>query len=177
MGLKRTLKRKRIEPETLGSLVIVTVITPLDLDTEGQEFVNGELEWLFSAAEHLTKINRSEIDRNQPITQPIPPDAEKHPQANNKLLDRVDDFDLQIWEGQVASGLTRINTHLRNLNILLDQEGKQGLAGKGNVYLQNQINGACTEIVRVLQEMAELMSQAYGIRITSPDQLIELLEV
>jgi len=88
----------------------------------------------------------------------------------------VDEFELQLWEGQVEAGLKRINIHLRNLNILLEQEAAKGPEGKGDVYLQNQISSGRIEIVKVLQEMAQLMDQAYGVLITSPEQLVDLLE-
>ena len=130
---------------------------------------------LFSAADNFLKVRRGELDRSQEIAAPIPPDAERSPQADNRLLNTVDDFDLQIWEGQVESGFKRVNTHLRNLDILLDQEAKKGDAGKGDVYLQNQIKGARLEIIKVLEEMAQLMNQAYGVLVTSPDQLVQLL--
>jgi hypothetical protein len=32
------------------------------------------------------------------------------------------------------------------------------------------------EIVQVVEEMAQLMNQAYGILVTSPGQVVELLE-
>ena len=104
----------------------------------------------------------------------IPSTAEQT-NANNQLLSTLDDFDLQIWEGSVESGFKRIDTYLRNLKILLNQEAFKGEAGKGDVYLQNQINGARVEIVKVLQEIAQLMNQAYGVLVTSPNQLLDFL--
>lgn len=172
-GLK---KKPTVSPIALGGAVISSVVTTFDLDTTDQDFVNGELKWLFYATDNFLKVRRGEITRNQAIGTPIPPDAQRQSQANNQLLNTIDDFDLQIWEGQIDSGFKRIDTHLRNLNILLDQEAKKGDAGKGDVYLQNQIKGARTEIVKILQELAQLMSQAYGIKVTSPDQLIEYLK-
>ena len=82
---------------------------------------------------------------------------------------------MQIWEGQIESGFKRINTHLRNLSILLDQEAMKGPDAKGDVYLQNQIKSARLEIVKILQELAQLINQAYGILVTSPNQLTDLL--
>ena len=134
------------------------------------------LKWLFSAADNFLKVRRNEIDRGQRIAISIPPNATRsNPQADNCLLSSVDDFDLKIWEGQVESAFKRIQTHLRNLDILLEQEAKKGDAGKGDVYLQNQIKGARLDIVKILQELAQLMNQAYGILVTSPDQLVEFL--
>jgi hypothetical protein len=172
-GLK---KKPTVSPIALGGAVISGVVTTFGLDISDQDFVNNELKWLFSAADNFLKIRRGEINRNQPIAAPIPPDAQKQPQANNQLLSTIGDFDMQIWEGSIESGFKRIDTHLKNLNILLNQEALKGEAGKGDVYLQNQIKGARMEIVKVLQEMAQLMNQAYGIKINSPDQLIQLLQ-
>jgi hypothetical protein len=172
-GLK---KKQTVSPVALGGLVISGVVTTFGLDVEDQDFVNRELKWLFSAADNFMKIRQGEIDRNQPVPAPIPEDAERGSTANNQLLNTVDDFDLQLWEGQIESGFKRINTHLKNLNILLDQEAIKGEAGKGDVYLQNQIKGTRIDIVKVLQEMAQLMNQAYGILVTSPGQLTELLK-
>ena len=172
-GLK---KKPQVSPVALGGSVVSSVVTTFGLDVQDQDFVNGELKWLFSAADNFLKVRRNEIDRSQRIAISIPPNATRsNPQADNCLLSSVDDFDLQIWEGQVESAFKRINTHLRNLDILLDQEAKKGDAGKGDVYLQNQIKGARLDIVKILQELAQLMNQAYGILVTSPDQLVQFL--
>ncbi|MBN1217641.1 MAG: toll/interleukin-1 receptor domain-containing protein [Anaerolineae bacterium] len=171
-GLK---KKQTVSPMAVGGLVISGVVTTFGLDVADQDFVNGELKWLFSAADNFLKIRQGEADRNQPVGVPIPADAKRDGPANNQLLGSLDDFDMQIWQGQIESGFKRIDTYLRNLNILLDQEAFKGEAGKGDVYLQNQIKAARMEIVKILQEMAQLMNQAYGIRVTSPDQLAEFL--
>ncbi|NJN98939.1 MAG: toll/interleukin-1 receptor domain-containing protein [Anaerolineales bacterium] len=171
-GLK---KKQTLSPIAVGGAVISGVVTTFGLDTADQDFVNLELKWLFSAADNFLKIRRGDNSRNQPIAAPIPADAQRQPQANNQILSSVDDFDLQIWEGQIDSGFKRIDTHLKNLNILLDQEARKGDTGKGDVYLQNQIKGARIDIVKILQEMAQLMNQAYGVLVTSPNQLLELL--
>jgi hypothetical protein len=171
-GLK---KQPTISPLAIGGSVISGVVTTFGLDTADQDFVNIELKWLFSAADNFLKIRRGEINRSQPIAVPIPADAQHQPQANNQLLNAVDDFNLQLWESRIDSGINRINRYLKNLDILLDQEAREGDHGKGNVYLQNQIKGARIDIVKILQEMAQLMNQAYGVLITSPNQLIQLL--
>ena len=146
-GLK---KKPTLSPMAIGGSVISGVVTTFGLDTADQDFVNLELKWLFSAADNFLKIRRGEINRSQPIAVPIPADAQRQPQANNQLLSTVDDFYTQMWEGQIDSGFKRIDTHLKNLNILLDQEARKGDAGKGDVYLQNQIKGARIDIVEDL---------------------------
>ena len=92
------------------------------------------------------------------------------------MLDSVSDFDVQIWTGQIEGAFKRIKIHLRNLDILLKQEAQKGDAGKGDVYLQNQIKGGRLEIVKILQELAQLMKQAYGVFVSSPDELLTLLQ-
>jgi hypothetical protein len=168
-------KKQTVSPMAIGAAVISSVVVTFGLESEDQDFVNQELKWLFSAADHFLKIRRGEIERTQPIAVAIPAEAERSAQADNRLPNTVDDFDLQIWEGQIESGFKRINTYLRNLDILLEREAGMGSAGKGDIYLQNQIREGRLEIVKVLQEMAQLINQAYGILVTSPVQLSELL--
>lgn len=179
-GGRRTLgglkKKQTVSPIATGGSVISGVVTTAGLEIDDQNWVNSELKWLFSAADNFLKIRRGEINRDQPVAAPIPTNAEKNPQVKNQLLSTVTDFDLQIWEGQIESGFKRINIYLRNLDILLDQEARKGDAGKGDVYLQNQIKGARVDIIKVLEEMAQLMNQAYGVMIYSPEQLTQLLE-
>ncbi|HXV42656.1 MAG TPA: hypothetical protein VEC96_06305, partial [Anaerolineae bacterium] len=172
-GLK---KQPTFSPLAIGGSVIAGVVTTFGLDTADQDFVNLELKWLFSAADNFLKIRRGEINRSQPIAVPIPADAQHQPQANNQLLNTVDDFNMGLWENQIASSFKRIDIHLKNLNLLLENEARKGDQGKGDVYLQNQIKGARIDIVKILQEMAQLMNQAYGVLVTSPNQLIVLLE-
>jgi hypothetical protein len=171
-GLK---KKQTISPVALGGMVISSVVTTFGLDIDQQDYVNSELKWLFTATDHFLKIRQGEADRNQPVPVSIPDDAEREATVNNQLLGNIDDFDMQLWEGQIESGYKRINTYLKNLNILLDQEAFKGEAGKGDVYLQNQIKAARIDIVKILQEEARLMNQAYGVMVTSPDQLLEFL--
>ncbi len=171
----RLKKKQTVSPMALGGMVISGVVTTFGLDVEEQDYVNSELKWLFSAADHFLNIRQGNAERSQPVPVPIPEEAERDASANNQLLSTIEDFDMQLWEGQIESGFKRIDTYLKNLNILLDQEAFKGEAGKGDVYLQNQIKAARLEIVKVLQEEAQLMNQAYGILVTSPDQLIEFL--
>jgi len=168
-------KKQTVSPIALGGMVISSVVTTFGLEVEEQDFVNKELKWLFNATDHFLKIRQGEADRNQPVPVAIPEDAERGASANNQLLGNIDDFDMQLWEGQIESGYKRIDTYLKNLNILLDQEAFKGEAGKGDVYLQNQIKAARLDIVKILKEEAQLMDQAYGILVTSPDQLMEFL--
>lgn len=172
----------------LGAVIISTVISTFNLDPADQDFVNMEIEWLFSAADNLQKICRKEIAPGDPIVISIPPTAHKTlPEANNHLpknprvLTRYMSYDDMLWNRtfnlgrEIESKVNRLNTYLRGFNTLLDREAKMGEAGKSDIMLQNQIREGRIGIVKVLQEMAQLMDEVYGIKVTSPDQLIEFL--
>ncbi|MCB0166018.1 MAG: hypothetical protein KDI79_17420 [Anaerolineae bacterium] len=165
-----------VNPMTIGGSVIATVVTQLSLAENDQAMVSDEFKWLFSAIHHFLLLRRGEIDPSQPIAVAIPPNAERDAPATNRLLPTIDAFDLQLWQQQFEAGLKRIATHLRNLEILSAQEASKGADGKGDVYLQNQIKSSRLEIVKVVRELAQLSRQAYGVLVTSPQQLIALLE-
>lgn len=172
-GLK---KKRTVSPRAIGGLVISRVVTTFELEANDQDLVSTELKWLFQAADHLVKVHRGEAQADSPVATSIPATAEQDPPADNKVLSSLDAFDIEMWAGQVESDFNRIQTYLRNLDILLKQEDQKGLAGKGDVYLQNQISASRLEIVKVLREMAQLMKQAYGVFVTSPIALVAALE-
>jgi hypothetical protein len=119
---------------------------------------------------------QEEVERSQPITEPIPPEAEGLAQANNKLLSNLSDYKLENWSKTVETRLKNINTHLRNLDRLLERETLMGEEGKRNVALQNKIKLHRSNIIEITQEIAEVFNKTYGILVTSPMQLIQLLE-
>lgn len=174
--LGKLKKKGGVSSIALGGLVISGIITTLDLDESDKEFVNGEIKWLFAAADHLLKVCRQEIDRKQPISAPIPPDAQKTGQATNRLLSHLDEPALQSWKGWAEMRLERLNGQLKDLDLLRNQEVSRGMAGRGDLELQNLIREKRLEIVRTLDELAQLASQAYGILVTSPGQLTQMLE-
>ncbi len=184
-------KKQFEESIVLETLIKTDLITPLDLEEADQAFISSELKWLFSAADHLLKICRDEVDRSQAVPVPVPAEAERSPEANNRLLDRPKNSifeDTKDWHGQVdtrwqrnvevwlESQLRQINTYLRNLKRLLARETELGAASKGDLRLQNTIRTVQLQIANTLQELAELMNDAYGILVTSPGQLVEYLE-
>jgi hypothetical protein len=190
--LKRGKEAKQAKEDIMawGDLVISNVIAYLDLDLEDQDFVNSEVRWLFGAADNLLKICRDEIDRNQPIAVPIPPEAQRLPEANNQLLNKPRDpafEDIKDWHGkietrwqenvkkEIESYLRLIDSYLRRLGLFLEREATLGEASKSNVSLQVEIRHNRIEIIRILQNMAKFMNDAYGILVTSPDQLAEFL--
>jgi AAA+ ATPase superfamily predicted ATPase len=174
--LRGARKRAAANPVALGGLIISGIVTSIDLEADDQDFVNGEFEWLFSATDNLLKICRGETDRNHPIALPIPPDAERSTEANNQLLTTIDDSILESWKSWLETRLEWIHNWLKDLDILLGQEASRGVAAKSDLELQNKIMNKRIEIVQVVEEVAQLTKQAYGILVTSPGQLVELLE-
>ncbi|MEM7348608.1 MAG: AAA-like domain-containing protein, partial [Chloroflexota bacterium] len=169
-------KKSAPSPVAIGGLVISSIVTALDLDTEDEEFVNGELKWLFSAMDTLLKVSRNELDRTHPIPVVIPPDARKTEDANNKILDTVEDEVLRSWKGWAETRLDWINSRLKELDILLGQEASRGIAAKSDIELQNKITEKRLEAARIIEDLARMMSQAYGILVTTPGQIVGLLE-
>ncbi len=174
--LRKSKKKVIVSPTALRGLIISGIVTQLNFDTEDQEFVNGELNWLFSATDHLLKICRQEIDRSQPIPAAVPPDAERLSTATNELLTTIDEATLESWKSWTETRLDWINAWLKELDILLSQEASRGIAAKSDLELQNKMKSKRVEIIQVVEEMAQLMNQAYGIFVTSPGQIVELLE-
>jgi hypothetical protein len=174
--LRKSKKKAAVSPTAIRGLIISGIITQLDLESDDQEFVTGELNWLFSSADHLLKICRQEVDRSQPVPVDTPPDAEQIAGVNNRLLTNIDDATLDGWKSWTETRLDWINAWLKELDILLGQEASRGIAGKSDLELQNKMKSKRVEIVQVVEEMAQLMNQAYGILVTSPGQIVELLE-
>lgn len=122
------------------------------------------------------QIWRAEVEQLPPVPEPVPPESERIPQANNKILTDLDPAELQNWSRTVEAILTRINLHLKGLNILLDQEARLGEAGKTDFSTQSQIKYRQVELFTALQELASLVHQVYGVLVTSPNQLIDFLK-
>jgi hypothetical protein len=167
-------------PLALGALVISNVVTPLDLAVEDQNLISGEIKWLFSAIDHLLKLYNGEINRSQPIGEPIPPEAETIPEANNQLLDNwhVDNLnEVTLYFSGTSTLLSRLDVDLnRMLKPMLDQETHRGEAGKGDPVLQEQIKDRRVRIVETVQQAAEEINKAYGVLVSSPGQLRKFLE-
>ncbi len=175
-SLKRIKKKTVISSIALGGKVISGIVTKLDLEQESADFVNDELKWLFQAGDHLLKICRGDIERVAAIPLAVPPDAEKLAEADNKLLKHIDDSILQSWKSWMELRLDWLNARMRELDMLLNEEASQGTAGKSNIDLQNKIRSKRVEILRIVEEVAQLLEQAYGIFVTSPGLMIEILE-
>ncbi|MFQ5578831.1 MAG: hypothetical protein ACE5G8_17780, partial [Anaerolineae bacterium] len=94
---------------------------------------------------------------------------------NNAPLATVDDFSLQMIEGQIESIVKQINIYIRNLTFELDKEAQLGGAAASNIALMNSIKAQQKSIVERTQELAELMNQVYGVKVYSPDELADFL--
>lgn len=149
---------------------VVTRITSLNADE--QDAINGELKWLFNAAEQFLKIRRREIDRTTPVPVPIPPEAESSDGANNAVLAGLDEFSLQMIDSQIQSIVKQINIYMKNLAFELDKEAQLGGAAASNIALKNSINAQQKSIAERTQELAKLMQQVYGVLVYGPEDLI-----
>lgn len=170
--------KKEIDFTSQGPLVSTTLVSRVDtLDDTSQATIDAELTWLMSAADILYKIALKTVGREHEVPVAVPGSAVKKPGANNRLLATVDAFYLEtIWPIKLEGAYNQLIRHQKNLDLLLDREAKLGGDALSNIALQNQIAGVYADIVRVLEELAALAEEAYGVRITSPTQLADLLE-
>jgi hypothetical protein len=170
-GLK---KSSSVNPIAIGGLIISGVVTTFGLDVADQDFVNAELKWLFQAADHLLKVRAGEIGVDRPVAVAVPDTAEQSSQVNNRLLSASL---ASVFAPQVERIFGRIKSHLDNLNLALTQEVQLGDAGKFDVALQYRLKTQRLDIVeKDLRELVVLMEQAYGVRMTAPDQLSSFLK-
>jgi len=126
--------------------------------------------------EFTPKVWQEEIENSWPIAEPIPPDAEKLPEANNKILRNLKEYKLDGWGSTIETQLSTTATRLKHLDHHIALETSLGVDAKGNVALQSSLRLTRLEIVMSLQEIADVMNQSYGILITSPGQLVAYLE-
>jgi hypothetical protein len=139
-------------------------------------------------SKRLPPIRQAVIAGGQPLAVVIPPDAQKSPEATNRLINFPDNDDLSFYfdvrsgitygpqESNVKSLFNRITSALQNLDGFIQRETQMGEEGQRNVNLQNDIRQTRIQTIVPLQEIAEHMNKAYGILVTTPDQLTELLE-
>ncbi|MCB0156125.1 MAG: toll/interleukin-1 receptor domain-containing protein [Anaerolineae bacterium] len=161
-----------------GAKILSNLVTPLDLAAEEVDFISGEIKWLFSTLDTLLKISGGQAEPNQSISEPIPPEAQRDSTATNQirptLLNNPDDFEDVV--GEIRSQLTRLTSFLRELEHYSEQERLDGEAGKRDESLQANLKDARLKIAKLLQELAKQADAATGILITSPAELVEILE-
>jgi hypothetical protein len=187
---------KHPDPIATGGLLVAGIVTSLHLTAEDRAFVESELTWLFSAADHFLQIRRSTLRPDQPVGAPIPGEAERvSTEADNRiLLNRVKaqvkdwsasagfrsleeklEVQLSMWEDETLTLLDGLANYLNYLNIQLDEETRLGEAGQFDLSLQNKIKQARLKAAQTVQELALLVQELYGIYVSSPEQLVELL--
>lgn len=188
-----------LNPLALGTLVSANLVTAIGLETDQQEIVNQEIKWLFSAAANyqqiylevqkqchqwtgdtgeksafLTRTTSEIIAAGPALNIPIPPYAERVETAGNRLLALAGM--VEGAESPLQSQFKQMYIHLNNLETFLAREAKMGEEGKRNIELQNNIKNTSVNIARLLTELAQQIDQAYQILVTSPAQLLEILE-
>ena len=172
----RFRRKAGISAIALGSLVISGVVTSLGLDSESEALASDELQWLFNAADHFLKIARHEAKRDETIITPIPENARQASNATNKLLSHLDDDFIGSLQEPIEDLLDRINKRLKVFNSLLNEEAARGTAAKSDTDLQYKINEARTDILAITENLATHMRQAYGIFVTTPEELIAFIQ-
>ena len=161
-----------------GTLVMTKVVAQLnDFTSEEQDAINQELKWLFVAAEHFSKIRRGEVDAAAPVPVPIPPEAERTaPNANNALLPDVDDFTIQLIEGEINSLVKQIIIYSRNLTIELNKQAMLGGEAASNIALLNSIKAQQRGMIERTQDLARTMKQVYGVLVYGPEDVLDVLK-
>jgi hypothetical protein len=172
--------KSKIDPIAIGYQVISSVVTTtFDLDTDQQDYVNGELKWLFNASNHLLQIRAGEVGVGDPVPVELPPYAEVLPDAKgkeNQVL-HPSESAIKLKAREVETIFDRIKKNLNNLNKLLEREVDLGENAVTDLNLQTEIKGKRVAIINgELKQLAKSMELTYGIRLTGPTQLIELME-
>lgn len=182
-----------LDPIAIGGLVVSTVVSTFELDPQDETYVKQELRWLFKAIDHFFKIMAHEVGASQSIPEPIPPEAEREPYADNSFprLERFKaipkglvnetpesyrSYLMNEWGNTLSGNLRDINIHLKNLRISLNEEARLGAAALLDLKLQNDIKQLRMVIIEITQEAADTIYQIYGIKINSPHLLLEFLK-
>jgi len=132
--------------------------------------IEGEL------AQLKPQIWQAAIANSGPVAVDFPPNVERSPSANNRLLANLSDFFLEDWAGTIRANLQLMTTHLTALDLLLTQERRLGAEGKRNIALQNEIKSRRTASLALCQEIAAGLNPLYGVLATSPGQLVAWLK-
>jgi hypothetical protein len=174
-GRKIGAPKTTTDPIAIGYNVISSVVTTsFALGEEDQDFVNQEIKWLFAAGDNLLKIRDGQIGPDMAVAVDIPEESVRDSQANNKV--RPEPGIPKYQGGQVEDIAKRIEKyHLTEMSNLLDQEARRGQGGRDDTELQRRIKGERVEIIKKLKEMAQVIDGAYGVLVTSPQQLLEMI--
>jgi hypothetical protein len=175
-GRKLGAPKATVDPIAIGYNVISSVVTTsFELGEEDQDFVSQEIKWLFAAGEHLLKIRDGEAAPDTAVAVEIPEESVRDPQADNKV--KTEPGIPKYQGGQVEDIIKRIQKyHLTEMSTLLDQEARRGQGGRDDTELQRRIKGERIEIIKKLKEMAQVIDGAYGVLVTSPQQLLDMID-
>ena len=166
-------------PISLGTQIATGIVPTFHLKQTDLDILNEDLAWLFAAADHYLKICRGEIDRDAPVSALPPSDLEQaETQAQSRLLTTLDDeILLPIWEMKLELTILKpIEYNWNSLAFLLDREAQRGQDGRDDLNLQKEIQAHRVEIIRFVARLADFAERAYGVKLTSPHELVELLE-
>jgi hypothetical protein len=155
----------------IGVMTKVVTQTPA-FTSEEQDAINDELKWLFTAADNFLKVRRGEVERSTPVPVEIPEEADLDDGANNAILSSLDDFSLQMIDGQIQSIIKQINIYMKNLAFELDKQAQMGGAAGSNIALQNSISAQQKSIAERTEELGGLMQQVYGVKVYGPEDLV-----
>ncbi|MCB0156127.1 MAG: hypothetical protein KDF65_15130 [Anaerolineae bacterium] len=139
-------------------------------------FVNKAAKIEGELAPLKPQIWQAAIANSGPVAVDFPPNVERSPSANNRLLANLSDFFLEDWAGTIRANLQLMTTHLTALDLLLTQERRLGAEGKRNIALQNEIKSRRVANLALCQEIATGLNQIYGVLATSPGQLLAWLK-
>jgi hypothetical protein len=168
-------------PISLGTQIATGIVPAFHLTQTDLAILREDLTWLFAAADHYLKICRGEIDRDAPVALLPPADIEPQDevQAQSRLLTTLDDeLLLPIWELKLELTILKpIEYNWNSLAFLLDREAQRGQDGRDDLTLQKEIQAHRVEIIRFVARLADFTERAYGVKLTSPHDLVERLEM
>jgi hypothetical protein len=167
-----------INPIALGTRIATGIIPVFNLNQTELDILKTDLNWLFTAADHCLRICRGEIARDTPVTAALPPDVEWRTDTPNRLPATLDDaILLPIWEMKLELTILKpIEYNWNSLSFLLDREARRGQSGRDDLNLQKEIQAHRLEIIRFVAMLADFAERAYGVKITSPHELVALIE-
>jgi hypothetical protein len=155
----------------LGSAVVMPLAKHLLDKAASPENVAKGVAWVWSAAEHFLKVRRGQASPDEPAAAP----PEETSTAAPRIRTDVDDFTLKLLSSQVDNLMKRVETHMGNLQHVLQQAAQYGGEEFAPIVVVNQIKLQRQSIVECLDELASLMNQVYGVQVEGVNKLKEAL--
>jgi hypothetical protein len=159
----------------LGSAVVMPLAKHLLDKAANPENVAKGVAWVWSAAEHFLKVRRGQASPDEPAAAPPAAPPEETSTAAPRIRTDIDDFALKLLSSQVDSLMKRVETHMGNLQHVLQQAAQYGGEEFAPIVVVNQIKLQRQSIVECLDELASLMNQVYGVQVEGVDKLKEAL--